>query len=240
MNRLVATVAVAGALLAGCSSTDGAATPDASPGLSPSKSSSASTTATAAPFTASSTDVQGLVVPQVDGGNPAAAAEFNESMQQAARDLVARNTEGTTSNNAQSNTLEIGRKVLSGLVVATWGTPELAHPTLFVATVTVNADDATPITLEALFPDLGAGLRALSAQSAELLKSTSIGDDPYPSGITPEAHNFANWLATPDGMAIYFEDGQVGAHVHGIVHVTVPWGALTDVLAPDQLPIVSS
>ena len=118
--------------------------------------------------------------------------------------------------------------------------PPGAHPTPIVATVVVNADTAAPITLGDLFPDLPAGLQALSDSSARLLPETVAGPDFDRSGIEPTEANFANWLATPAGMEIHFNDYQVGPHAIGLVTVTVPWEDLADVIDPELAPVVSS
>ncbi|XVA01486.1 RsiV family protein [Prescottella equi] len=183
-----------------------------------------------------------VVVPQIEGGDPAVAAEFDESMRAALQDQI----DGwpgdrfTLESTDRSSVVHIGSRVVSGLLVTSWNAdPPGAHPTPLVATVVI-ADDAQPVTLDRLFPDLRAGLDRLSEESAELLPATAAGPDFLREGIEPKRENFANWVATPAGMEIHFTDYQVGPHAIGLIVVTVPWDRLSDVVAPDLVGVVSS
>ncbi|PQP22699.1 RsiV family protein [Rhodococcus opacus] len=183
-----------------------------------------------------------VLIPQIAGGNPAVTAEFNESMRAALQDQIdGWGTDAFTLSSQEHSVAHIGEHVISGLLVTSWNAdPPGAHPTPIVATVVVNADTAAPITLGDLFPDLPAGLQTLSDESARLLPETVAGPDFERSGIEPTEANFANWLATPAGMEIHFDDYQVGPHAIGLVTVTVPWDALADVIDPALAPVVSS
>ncbi|MFZ2176882.1 MAG: RsiV family protein [Rhodococcus sp. (in: high G+C Gram-positive bacteria)] len=183
-----------------------------------------------------------VVIPQIAGGNPAVTAEFNESMRTALQDQIdGYGTDAFTLHSQENSVAHIGERVVSGLLVTSWNAnPPGAHPTPIVATVVINADDASPITLSDLFPDLPAGLRRLSEQSALLLPGTVAGPEYERTGIEPVEKNFANWLATPAGMEIHFDDYQVGPHAIGLVTVTVPWDALADVINPALADVVSS
>ena len=55
-----------------------------------------------------------------------------------------------------------------------------------------------------------------------------MGDE---QGNRPIAETFANWTPTAAGIELHFADYQFG---HGLPVITVPWSALTDVLAPDM------
>jgi hypothetical protein len=46
----------------------------------------------------------------------------------------------------------------------------------------------------------------------------------------PEAQNFANWIPTDDGLEIHFSPYQFGIALPETK--TVPWSALSDLLAP--------
>lgn len=254
------TAATAGCLftIAACAgSTDGA--PDAATvtlsapstsGSAPTPTSVVSSAAVETPYIATSVRITGdngrarydVLVPQVDGGDPAVAAEFDESMRAALQDQI----DGwpgerfTLESTDRSAVVHIGSRVVSGLLVTSWNAdPPGAHPTPLVATVVIG-DDAQPITLDLLFPDLQAGLQRLSEESARLLPATGAGPEFAREGIEPKAENFANWVATPDGMEIHFTDYQVGPHAIGLVVVTVPWERLADVVAPELLGVVSS
>ncbi|MFF0815966.1 RsiV family protein [Rhodococcus sp. NPDC003318] len=182
-------------------------------------------------------------VPQVEGGDPAVAAEFNESIRAALQDQIdgAAGESFTLGGRDESRVAHIGSRVLSGLLVTSWNAdPPGAHPTPLVATVVIDADSAQPVTLNTLFPDLQAGLDRLSEESARLLPATAAGAEFDRTGIEPTHRNFANWLATPEGMEIHFQDYQVGPHAVGLVEVTVPWERLQDVMAPAMVGVVSS
>ncbi|MFD4180093.1 RsiV family protein [Rhodococcus sp. NPDC058514] len=240
--------------LAACSSGGGGiAVPEPSaPSSSEASSEVASTQAApqaAAPFTATTKQLTGatgrvrydVTVPQIEGGNPAVAAEFNESIRAALQDQIDGPGDDRFTLEGRDAVARIGGRVVSGLLVTSWNAdPPGAHPTPLVATVVVNADDARPITLSALFPDLRAGLVRLSEESARLLPATAAGEDFEREGIEPTEPNFANWLPTPAGMEIHFSDYQVGPHAVGLVVITVPWDRLADVIAPELFDVVRS
>ncbi|QCQ92734.1 RsiV family protein [Rhodococcus sp. SGAir0479] len=263
LGRAVA-VAAAGCLcaLAACSGAaenapDATTTPSppaaaSGPASSPPPASSSATVpaAAAAGYTATTVRVVGdngrarydVTVPQVEGGDPAVAAEFDESMRAALQDQIDgwQESRFTLSSTDRSAVVHIGSRVLSGLLVTSWNAdPPGAHPTPLVATVVIG-DDAQPITLDRLFPDLQAGLVRLSEESARLLPATAAGPEFQRDGIEPTRDNFANWVATPAGMEIHFDDYQVGPHAIGLIVVTVPWDRLADVVAPELLGVVSS
>lgn len=256
--RNAAVASVAGMLLtvSACSSdTDGVAeTREASVTAAPSTTSvqpSPSPTTTESSYTATTVRITGdngrvrydVVVPQIEGGDPAVAAEFDESMRAALQDQIDgwQGDRFTLESTDRSAVVHIGSRVVSGLLVTSWNAdPPGAHPTPIVATVVIDADDAQPITLDRLFPDLPAGLDRLSEESARLLPTTAAGPDFQREGIEPKQENFANWVATPAGMEIHFSDYQVGPHAIGLIDVTVPWERLSDVVAPDLVDVVSS
>ncbi|MFC0447694.1 RsiV family protein [Rhodococcus jostii] len=251
-GRAAALVAIVLALAA-CSDQTGTAVSEPSATTTVSAAEQATTeapTSASAPYTETSLQVTGstgrvgydVIIPQVEGGNPAVTAEFNESMRSALQDQIdGWGTDSFTLSTQEHSVAHIGEHVISGLLVTSWNAdPPGAHPTPIVATVVVNADTAAPITLGDLFPDLPAGLQKLSDESALLLPDTVAGPDFERSGIEPTEANFANWLATPAGMEIHFNDYQVGPHAVGLVTVTVPWDALADVIDPDLAPVVSS
>lgn len=257
--RKAAVASAAGILLtvSACSSeTDGVAetrevTVTAAPSTPSTKSAASSTTTAESGYTATTVRVTGdsgrvrydVVVPQIEGGDPAVTAEFDESMRAALQDQI----DGwpgdrfTLESTDRSAVVHIGARVVSGLLVTSWDAdPPGAHPTPLVATVVIDADDAQPITLDRLFPDLQAGLNRLSEESARLLPATAAGPDFVREGIEPKQENFANWVATPAGMELHFTDYQVGPHAIGLIVVTVPWDRLSDVVAPDLARVVSS
>ncbi|WP_233533014.1 protein kinase [Antrihabitans sp. YC2-6] len=189
-----------------------------------------------------STATYDVTIPHIEGGNPAVAAEFNESMRSALQDQIdGYGDEAFTLVGGDSAVTHIGDHVVSGLLLTSWNAdPPGAHPSPLLATIVVNGDSGEPITLDDLFTDTDAGLAVLSEQAAQLLPETAAGPDFFELGIEPTMDNFANWLATPAGMELHFTDGQVGPHAVGLVVVTVPWSDLADVLAPGMAAIVSS
>ncbi|MCQ4121179.1 RsiV family protein [Rhodococcus tibetensis] len=241
---------VAGAIvfLASCSGQAGTAVSE--PSTTTVSEAVTSTTESAGPYTETSLRVTGstdrvdfdVVIPHIEGGDQAVTAEFNESMRAALQDQIDGGSgESFTLRSQEYDVTHIGAKVVSGLLVTSWNAdPPGAHPTPTVATVVINAEDATPITLADLFPDLDAGLRTLSEHCATLLPATAAGPEFDRTGIEPVEMNFANWLATPAGMEIHFDDYQVGPHAVGLVTVTVPWDVLGDVVDPQLADVVSS
>lgn len=254
----VVLVAVTAASLAACSAEKG--TPAAAPSTAVAESSAGAATTTTTASVAAATASQSYVptslqvtgatdratynvtIPQIAGGDPAVVAEFNESMRTALQDQIdGFGNDAFTLEGQEATVAHIGAHVISGLLVTSWNAnPPGAHPSPVVATVVVNSDNAMPITLSDMFPDLQAGLLRLSEQSALLLPATAAGPAFDRSGIDPVEKNFANWLATPAGMEIHFGDYQVGPHAVGLVTVTVPWSALADVLKPELAPVLSS
>ncbi|RRQ25733.1 DUF3298 domain-containing protein [Rhodococcus sp. Eu-32] len=180
-------------------------------------------------------------IPQLTGGDDAVVSEFNESMRAALQDQIdGFEPSSFTLSDARPGPTYVGDSVVAAVLNTSWdANPPGAHPTAIVATVTVNTDDATPVTLQDLFPDLQAGLQRLSGQSAILLPATAAGPDFERTGIEPTVSNFANWVPSAEGMNIRFGDYQVGPHAIGLVDVTVPWSALSDVADPRTLDALS-
>lgn len=254
-RRILAVPVIATALLgaSGCSDDSGETSSAASTSTVTGAASPSSVAGVDAdvPYTATAVVVAGdngrvrydVTVPQVEGGDPAVAAEFNESIRAALQDQIdgSSGERFTLDSREESEVAHIGSRVLSGLLVTSWNAdPPGAHPTPVVATVVIDSDSGQPITLYTLFPDLQAGLDRLSGEAARLLPATAAGAEFYREGVEPVRQNFVNWLAKPEGMEIHFDDYQVGPHAIGLVVVTVPWDRLTDVMAPAMVGVVSS
>lgn len=198
-----------------------------------------STTAQQSEYAFTSTRVTGstdrvvydVTIPQLVGDDPAVVDEFNESIRAALQDQIDGFDDASFSlSDAPAGPTYVGPGAASAVLNTTWdANPPGAHPTSIGATVTVNTRTATPVTLQDLFPDLQTGLTRLSDESAKLLPSTAAGPEFDASGIEPIERNFANWVPSAAGMNIRFGDYQVGPHAIGLVDVTVPWSALTDV-----------
>ena len=260
-RALTATVAaaLAAASLAACSSGGDSKSTPTTPTtvVTVTRSSSAAptstTTSSSAPaYTTSSTRVTGrtdrasydVTIPQLAGGNPAVTAEFNQSMRAALEDQIDADYSGmdfTLRDGYRQGPFHIGTRVVSAELISYWqANPPGAHGDSLLATVTIDADTAKPITLSDAFSDLDTGLRRLSQESARLLPSTNVGSRYERSGITPVEKNFANWTASPRGMRIHFGDYQVGAYADGLVTITIPWSDLSDNLAPGMQEVLSS
>ena len=255
------TVALAlAAALAGCS-TSGTATPVSAPTTTdvtatteraePTSTTPTTTSSAAEPYVVGSTRITGstaratydVAIPQLSGGNPAVTAEFNESMRAALQDQIDRDygNDFALSDGYSTGTTYVGRRVISAEQITSWiAVPPGAHGNSLLATVTIDADTAQPITLGDAFTDLDVGLSRLSDRAAAILPSTRAGASFERSGIEPTVANFGNWTASPEGMNIHFGDYQVGAYGIGLVTITIPWTDLSDVLAPGMQDVLSS
>ncbi|AMY21982.1 RsiV family protein [Rhodococcoides fascians] len=255
------TVALAlAAALAGCS-TSGTATPVSAPittdvtatteRAEPTSTTPTTTSSAAEPYVVGSTRVTGstaratydVAIPQLSGGNPAVTAEFNESMRAALQDQIDRDygNDFALSDGYSTGTTHVGRRVISAEQITSWiAVPPGAHGNSLLATVTIDADTAQPITLGDAFTDLDVGLSRLSDRAAAILPSTRAGGSFERSGIEPTVANFGNWTASPEGMNIHFGDYQVGAYGIGLITITIPWTDLSDVLAPGMEDVLSS
>jgi hypothetical protein len=255
------TVALALAVaLAGCS-TSGTATPVSAPTTTdvtatieraaPTTTTPPVTSNAAEPYVVGSTRITGstaratydVAIPQLSGGNPAVTAEFNESMRAALQDQIDRDygNDFALSDGYSTGTTYVGRRVISAEQITDWiAVPPGAHGNSLLATVTIDADTAQPITLGDAFTDLDVGLSRLSDRAAAILPSTRAGGSFERSGIEPTVANFGNWTASPEGMNIHFGDYQVGSYGIGLVTITIPWTDLSDVLAPGMQDVLSS
>jgi hypothetical protein len=126
---------------------------------------------------------------------------------------------------------------IAEVIVGVYSAKQAAHPNNYVSTVVIDSRTTKPITLADLFGDEQAGLDRLSQQT-KLIFPQVWGGGPTPMldepGNRPIAENFANWIPTAAGMELHFVDYQFG---HGTPVITVPWSALTDVLAPDMIAL---
>ncbi|WP_128642439.1 RsiV family protein [Rhodococcus opacus] len=197
------------------------------------------------PYTETSVDVRDMVgplavdvtVPQVAGGDPKIAEIFNSAMR-AALDARTAELDSGRLTGADGAVVHIGKKVISGALLVTAedgeGAVELAD------TVVVNLDTGTVMTLDDLFPDVGAALQRLQDLSRELGPSTTAAKDFDGNKVTAKQATFSRWLATPDGMRIYFAEGSVAPSSYKLVRLNVPWDELSDVLDPGITEAVRS
>jgi hypothetical protein len=182
-----------------------------------------------------------LTVNTLAGGDAAVANAFNQASRNSAQgQLDEVRPTATTENSWTFNTVPkvyFGgasvSQLLSGLFVAV----QAAHPLNFISTVVIDSRNAAPITLGDLFIDKQAGLNRLSEQTKLLLPGimgtgpTPMADEP---GNAPDEKNFANWIPTPAGVELHFNDYQF---VHGTPVLTVPWQALDGLINPNMLAL---
>gem|GEM_PF-1052549 len=178
------------------------------------------------------------LVGHLSGGDPAVAEAFNKSSDASARGQINQartDADGVRGWNFDLKSAVTFRptaigEVLTGAVY----TKGAAHPTDYVSTVVIDSRTTRPITLSDLFIQEQSGLDRLSEETKLIWPKTyGRGDGPMRDepGNRPIPQNFANWIPTADGMELHFTDGQFG---HGLAVITVPWSALSDVLAPDM------
>ncbi|APA98066.1 RsiV family protein [Nocardia seriolae] len=175
------------------------------------------------------------------GGNFEAARGFNDCMVFRFNDFLTQyaKAQWIKDDSRNSEVEHIGEHVLSGLLwVSVYGGG--AHPFTVESTCVVNVDNAESLTLKDVFTNENKGLEVLSAQAAKLLPTTRAGDGYTKAGITPTREHFQVWTATPQGMHVYFQQGQVGPEAAGPVDITVPWSALKSQLKPGMYEALSS
>ena len=175
-------------------------------------------------------------IAEISGGDPAVVKAFNDASQASARDQVPDVGGGGTTYfpwTFESHGRVSFRSIAIGQVI-TGNSYFGVSPTVFHSTVVIDSRNARPIMLADLFTDEQAGLNRLSEQTKVLLPDV-MPDQP---GNAPIAKNFANWLPAADGLEIYFEAYQFGIRMAQTI--TVPWSALTDVLAPDMVDLAKS
>ncbi|GAB0104695.1 hypothetical protein JMUB6875_36700 [Nocardia sp. JMUB6875] len=185
-------------------------------------------------------DVPGVGV-EGKGVNSEAARAFNSCMWSGVQAFMSQyqQAKSVTDPNARSRVERIGKHVLSGLL---WASVDGggAHPFIVQSTCVINADTSEKLGFGDVFNDESEGLKLLSAQAAKLLPATRAGTGYNKNGITPTAENFKSWTATPDGMHVYFDQGQVAAEAAGAVDITVPWSALQAQLKPGLRDVLAS
>ena len=103
-----------------------------------------------------------------------------------------------------------------------------AHPTGSVSTVALDARDGSPITLDELFEDEAAALSTLAGEVERI--AAERGEDVDPAGLEPVPATFAAWQTTPEGMALSFQDFQLGGH--GVREYAVSWDVLEELVTP--------
>lgn len=175
---------------------------------------------------------------QLSGGDPAVAEAFNKSSEASAHqqvDQASSDADGVRGWSFEVKSAVTFRPTAIGEVLSGASyTKGAAHPTNYVSTVVIDSRTAHPIALGDLFTEEQSGLDRLSEQTKLTWpKVYGPGGDGAPMPDEPGnralPQNFANWIPTAAGMELHFADGQFG---HGLPVITVPWSALSDLLAP--------
>ena len=131
---------------------------------------------------------------------------------------------------------------ISALFTGQYHATELPNmPVDAVATRVFDSRSGIQIVWDNLFVDGQAGLVRLSELTKKILPvvypTPPLGGwAEYGTAMAPLKRNFEFWVPTADGIELYFPDGQIG---RGVRTLTVPWAAVTDLIAPEFLPITS-
>jgi hypothetical protein len=152
----------------------------------------------------------------LNGGDPAVVAAVNQAGRTSAQDQI-NDVKGGVYGGEEWNFESKGQITFRSIAVAQLIIGNLyygAHPSTYISTVVIDSRSTDPIMLTDLFTDAAAALRRLSDQT----------------GALPEAQNFANWIPTDNGLEIHFSPYQFGIALSETK--TVPWSALSDLLAP--------
>ncbi|OBI78554.1 hypothetical protein A9X01_27270 [Mycobacterium asiaticum] len=175
---------------------------------------------------------------QLSGGDPRVADAFNNASRASANGQI-EPVRAAADPDAEwllelNPTLTFRPTAIAELIVGVYSARHAAHPTNSVSTIAIDSRTAKPITLADLFRNQQDGLNRLAEQTKIIFPQVYGGSTPDEEGTRPIADNFANWIPTSAGMELHFNDYQFG---HGLPVITVPWSALTDVLAPDMLAL---
>ena len=201
-------------------------------------------TSNGAVYTIGTTQVQGstpgggkwdVQIFQLSGGNPAVTDAFNQASRASADYLIDQSgrrehNDGPPWQQDGHSELTFRPAAIAQQLTGVFFAQGAAHPLNFVSTVVIDSRTAKPITLSDLFVDEQAGLDKLSQWTKAHLDVASGR-----SGADPVAANFVNWIPTPNGLQITFNDYQF---VHGTPAVVVPWSEIRGLLAPDMVALV--
>jgi len=223
LRALAAALLAAPIVLSGCAGE----TPAPRPSLTISATAPAPTESNGQRYSVTRTSIEGMTLDrngtwqaefgQLAGGDLAVVEAFNGASQAAVHGQVDEATADTRRDTTSwhlesSGQVSFRRIAIAQLINGTLG--HGAHPRTYLSTVVIDSRSAKPITLTDLFSDEQAGLQRLSEQTR----------------LAPVEKNFANWIPVADGIEI-----------HRLPQtVTVPWAALTDVLAPGMVELAQS
>jgi len=198
---------------------------------------------TMVPITGATPDNRGhwsAQIGQLSGGDTGVRNAFNKASDASARGQIDQIRAAASPDVEWSfeskSTVTFRAAAIAEVVEGVYYAKGAAHGSNSVSTVVIDSRSAEPVTLAGLFSNEQAGLNRLSEQTKLIFPQAYGGPAPMPDeqGNKPIPENFANWIPTPAGMELHFTDYQFG---HGLPVITVPWSALTDVLAPDSIAL---
>ncbi|MEZ0362388.1 DUF3298 domain-containing protein [Mycobacterium sp. pUA109] len=181
---------------------------------------------------------------RVAGGDPDIAAAINDVIDAEARGQVATYEPSATKTHNwtfhSAGTLSFRPITVAELFVGDYDTDMPNMPFRAVATRVFDARSGILIDWDNLFTDKRAGLTRLSEQTKKILPTVYAAPRPgvwqFGSEIAPIDDNFKHWLPTAQGIELHFPDYQFG---RGLPVITVPWGAVADLIAPEFAPIMT-
>jgi hypothetical protein len=109
-----------------------------------------------------------------------------------------------------------------------------AHPGDNIVTANYDLSTGQSISLASLFQPGSKYLETISSYSINALKN-KLGSDAdltqIKTGAAPKSDNFQAFLITDQGLVIIFNEYQVAAYAAGEQEVTIPYSALSSILA---------
>jgi hypothetical protein len=176
----------------------------------------------------------------LEGGDPAVVEAFNHASRTAVLDqideAVKATSEGTTPWTFEATGQVSFRPIAVAQII--YGSLGFgAHPTAYISTVVIDTRSTDPIMITDLFVDPQAGLDRLAEQTRTMLAADGLEVGPGEPGIAPKGENFANWIPAGEGLELHFNEYQFGPRQPAVV--TVPWTALTGMIAPVMADIAT-
>lgn len=181
---------------------------------------------------------------RIEGGDPNVAAAINGIIDAEARGQVATYEPSATKTNVwtfHSTGVPYFRPItISEVFTGEYNTDMPNMPFHAVATRVFDSRSGVLITWDNLFTDKRAGLARLSEQTQAILPTVyaaprQTGVWQFGSEVAPIDVNFKYWIPTAEGIELHFPDYQFG---RGVAVITVPWGAVADLINPVFAPIM--
>ncbi|MES2205074.1 MAG: YiiX/YebB-like N1pC/P60 family cysteine hydrolase, partial [Pseudomonadota bacterium] len=113
----------------------------------------------------------------------------------------------------------------------------MAHPTLTVETINVDAKNQRVLKFSDLVSDQEKALKIIATYSqAYLLKKVNMPADFFKIGTAPLLENYSHWNINSEYLEITFDRAQVTPSYYGLQVVDIPLSLLADVLNPTFFP----